>query len=1365
MFLLKLVGNLDTTGITDNIKNFFKSIFPGGLVLLLLLLTAFLSPSYVNAQTNTWDGSTSTDWNTASNWSLNLVPTAAHDVIIPNSVPGSNDDPVINTAAVCSTLTMNSGNRARTLSISGSNSLTVTNGITIGAGTGFGDDKIIDVGTGTLSCASIDVTAAGFGRSSGVTLSTGIVNVTGDITMGNGNDDFTFTGAGTLNIGGTMSGGTLTPSIGTVNYNGANQTVGSYTYYNLTFSGSGTKDMTGVSVIDGDFTMSGTSIATATSNLDINGSVTLGSGTSFTAGAFSHTVAGDWTNNGGTFSSTGSTITLDGTAQSIGGSNSTTFNDLTLAGSNTKTFGLSTTITGNLYINTGVVVDLGTFTTHTADGLIFGGAGKTAGTWGSSSSAAANQNDTFFAASSGFITVASTAPTTYYSRQTGNWNANTTWSTVTYGNATNNGTFPVAGDIVNIGGGNFTITVNVASACGSLSFEENASNSPIVSINSGITLDVSGTITIPNTANFSGDINTLAVGAGTLNAGSIAFTSTFFGGSPTLTISTGTVTITGDVTNNNGFFSTATITFTDAGLLQLRGAFLDSGNGTLTPSTGTVEYNGTTAQTIGDFTYNNLTLSGSGTKDVAGAFTAGGTFTLESGTSFTAGTYTHNVAGDWINNGATFSNTNSTINLNGAVQTIGGSSPTTFNNLTLAGSNTKTFSQATTINATLSINSGVVANLSTITTHTAKTLALNGAGQAPGTWGSTSSIAANQNDTYFTSSATGIITVTNRIYYTRQTGNWNVNSSWSTVTFGDATNTGTFPSTGDIVKIGGTLTITVTANATCAFIDYESDASNTNTLTINSGITLDVSDAITIPRTSNFSGEVNTLAVGSGILNAESILFNGGGFFGAHELTISTGTVTVTGDIDSDSFFGIATITFTGSGLLQVGGTFLDSSNGTLTPSTGTVEYNGTVAQTIGDFTYSDLTLNNTSGSIPQLALTANTTATNTLTLTSGVVNMNGSTFTLGASGATSTLTRTVSTTTNWMYGGTFLRFWPASTAITSANYGLFPVGTSAAASYRPVEINSTANPTGTGYFSVTHTDASTTTDLSPTHNDGGTSIVRKHDAQFVTATTATGGTYDISVTMTGLNSTGVLSDIRLALSNGSTTVTTVGTHAVATGTVNNPTASRTGVSLANLVGDFRIATTNATNTPLPIELTYFDAKVIDKAVNLRWQTKSELNNDFFTIERSQNGEQFEELTTVNGAGNSNNTLDYLVIDRSPLDGISYYRLKQTDFDGNYEYSEIVLVQFDKGDQLTVYPNPITGNSFNLSMKGEAGQEVLVKLYNPFGELVDSRIIELKGGHTPVPIRITKSLVSGVYVLTGSTQDKFYSKKVLISSH
>jgi len=95
----------------------------------------------------------------------------------------------------------------------------------------------------------------------------------------------------------------------------------------------------------------------------------------------------------------------------------------------------------------------------------------------------------------------------------------------------------------------------------------------------------------------------------------------------------------------------------------------------------------------------------------------------------------------------------------------------------------------------------------------------------------------------------------------------------------------------------------------------------------------------------------------------------------------------------------------------------------------------------------------------------------------------------------------------------------------------------------------------------------------------------------------------------------------------------------------------------------------------LPIELISFEAKMnTNKQVDIFWATASELNNDFFTIERSSDGVNWEIVTTATGAGNSIYRIDYAAYDSRPLSGISYYRLKQTDFDGAFEYSNIVSV-------------------------------------------------------------------------------------------
>jgi len=1114
-----------------------------------------------------------------------------------------------------------------------------------------------------------------------------------------------------------------------------------------------------------------------TQALTISNNVTISSGT-LVANGFNISVGGNWTNND-TFTPGTTTVTLNGAAQTISGG-PTTFNNLVLAGTNTKTFGVATNVGGNLSIASGVVADLSTITTHKARTLTLNGANQTAtGSWGGPTSGAVNINSTFFASATGQLNATNVI---YFSRQTGNWNAATTWSTVTYGGAAATA-FPVAGDDVNIGGVNFTITVNVNSACGSLSFQAASSNTRTITINNGITLAVSGAITIP-LATGGSSLNTIAVGAGILTAGSVAFTNAGNLPGHQITISTGTVTISGDVTTDSASNGSPTFTFTGAGTLNLGGAFLNANTGTLNIVAGcTVNYNGA-AQGVGDFAYSNLTLSGSGVKDLSvrttvttinnnfvmagtasatpvSALTIGGSVTMGSGTTFTAGSFTHNVAGNWTNNGGTFNNTGSTINLNGAAQSINGTSSTTFNNLSLTGSNTKTFSVATTIGSKLSIASGVVANLSTITTHTTRTLTLNGSIQtATGSWGGTGSGATNINTTFF-AAATGRLNVTNTIYFTKGSGNWNANTTWSNVAFNGTTATA-FPVAGDDVNIGGgAFTVTVNVNSACGTLTYQSGANNNTSVTINTGVTLAVSGAITIPRPSG--NKTNSLAVGPGTLTAGSLAFTGNGTGNPkHTLTISTGTATINGDVTTDGATASPTITFTGAGILQLGGAFLNSSTGTLTQSTGTVQYIGSVAQTIGDFTYFNLTLNNTSTTIPQLSLFNNvgsgfsTIVTNNLTMTSGVVNLNGISFFLG-NNAVATLTRTPSTTTNWVYNGTFTRFWAAATAITSTSgsfHGLFPMGSSASSSYHPLEVNSTVSPTTSGTYSVTHTSSTGTTDLSPVYNDGGTNIVRVNNASFVgSVTNVTGGTYNIGVTMSGLNSTGNLSDIRLAINTGGTTASAVGTYVLATGTAANPTATRNGISLNNLSNDFRIATSNSAATPLPIELLSFSGEVNNYGVILQWTTASELNNNYFTLLRTSVGDSFEPISEVPGSGTTAAAHTYTFTDYKPIIGKNYYQLRQTDFDGHTVNLKVIEVNVTTlEERVSFYPNPISRtHPLHLEINGlPASTAIPVQILNIQGVTATSTDITTDSSGTLKASFDPSSFPTGLYILRAS---------------
>jgi len=116
-----------------------------------------------------------------------------------------------------------------------------------------------------------------------------------------------------------------------------------------------------------------------------------------------------------------------------------------------------------------------------------------------------------------------------------------------------------------------------------------------------------------------------------------------------------------------------------------------------------------------------------------------------------------------------------------------------------------------------------------------------------------------------------------------------------------------------------------------------------------------------------------------------------------------------------------------------------------------------------------------------------------------------------------------------------------------------------------------------------------------------------------------------------------------------------------------------------------------ADNPALPIELISFEAACNTGNVYLSWATASEINNDYFTIERSKDGTNWKIAGTVNGAGNSSVMLNYSFTDVEPYNEVSYYRLKQTDFDGKVKYFNLVSIICDSFTEMTIYPNPNTG--------------------------------------------------------------------------
>lgn len=177
----------------------------------------------------------------------------------------------------------------------------------------------------------------------------------------------------------------------------------------------------------------------------------------------------------------------------------------------------------------------------------------------------------------------------------------------------------------------------------------------------------------------------------------------------------------------------------------------------------------------------------------------------------------------------------------------------------------------------------------------------------------------------------------------------------------------------------------------------------------------------------------------------------------------------------------------------------------------------------------------------------------------------------------------------------------------------------------------------------------------------------------------------------------------------------------------------------------------------LPVELLSFNASPVGKNVLLEWSTVSETNNDFFTVQRSKDGLIFNELTRVQGAGSSNTIIFYSAIDYNHIENTSYYRLKQTDFDGKYSYSKTEFLNFVEifRDTFVINPNPFcTFLTIRINDASESNNYNLL-IFNALGEeFVDTNIEEefktVKTDHLPSGMYFYKLSNNNLTIHTGS---------------
>lgn len=213
--------------------------------------------------------------------------------------------------------------------------------------------------------------------------------------------------------------------------------------------------------------------------------------------------------------------------------------------------------------------------------------------------------------------------------------------------------------------------------------------------------------------------------------------------------------------------------------------------------------------------------------------------------------------------------------------------------------------------------------------------------------------------------------------------------------------------------------------------------------------------------------------------------------------------------------------------------------------------------------------------------------------------------------------------------------------------------------------------------------------------------------------------------------------------------------------------ASKVLTSGGNVTFSLKQFTFASIGTPLPVDFIYFKGKTVQEGVLLEWATASELNNEKFIIERSVDLTNFTQIGTVLGSGDSNIEISYEFLDENAPNGTVYYRLKQVDFDGGFEYSKIVAVLIEaRGAEindvvdLLIYPNPSrSGEVITFEFFNHDGEDITVQLMNLNGTLILEETSELGEGELYV---LEEDLPVGLYIVRAVIGDQTIIRRIVI---
>jgi fibronectin-binding autotransporter adhesin len=968
--------------------------------------------------------------------------------------------------------------------------------------------------------------------------------------------------------------------------------------------------------------------------------------------------------------------------------------------------------------------------------------------------------------------------------------------------------------IVSSGTGGLTLTGNVTTAGFILTVDGSNATSlstGVISGTGGITKTGSGTLTLSGTNTYTGvtTINAGTVSVATLGDGGVAgnlgqatntVTNIVLGGgtleytgatassdrgitlttgtASTISVTTNTLTLSAAVGNSTN----GSLTKSGAGILELTGSNTFTGGMTL--SAGTLNIGHNSALGTGIFTISGGTVDAiTSAKTITNAMSIGASFTFTGTQNLTQGT------------GAVALTASPTITCSANTFEIGGVTSGAFA-ITKAGvgtlqlTGTNTYSAGTTLSAgTLNIGNDAALGTGTFTISGGTVDAITSAksitnamiinssfaftgsqnltqGTGTVTLNATPTITTNANSLTIGGVISGAFGITKAGVGTAvltgandYTGAITVNAGVLNIRHATATGTtagGVTVASGAALEMQGG--ITVGAEALTLNNDGVSSAgslrnvSGNNTwggaIALSSNATRINSDAGTLTLSGAISnGAINLTMGGAGDIAANGVIGNGAGTLvkdGAGQLTLG------------------ATNTYSGTTTLTLGTILLGAAQTSLTNdivlTAGTLNAAGFAITTSGAWTNNGATYthgNNTvtlTGASKTIGGSTSTTfynLTNSGATTLGVATTVSNTMTLGNHLTLSTYDLTIGASGEFAgYDNTKFVVTNSTGKVTQNSLGsgaaagkqVFPIGySSATTDYTPCVMDNTGTTDNISVYVSSGRLASGTSGIAKTSNCV--------DRSWHVSEAVVGGS---TVTMT------LQWDVARELTSFTRTNCYIGHYngaswdtGITAGSATNVSGSIYEISRASIssFSPFDVEDPSA----LPITLIDFKAKQEGEKVRLDWETGTEENNEYFTIERSIDGKNFEKVFTKDGAGNSKTNLYYFGYDNKPYTGVSYYRLKQTDLDGKFAYSDIESVNFTETEKentinMAVYPNPAIDNTFHIDFSAEKAETYYISMYDELGKLIHFETVEAEKGKNTLEVKLP-GIASGMYVL------------------